>query len=121
MIEQFLLHGIGDYLIQNDWMALNKKKPGLLGSLACATHCVTYSLPFLLIGSWQAMAMILISHFVIDRWKLVDWFLAVRNGVFHIRNFGFGEERPQLITVWLYIITDNVFHLLCNYAALKWL
>ena len=121
MIEQLLLHGVGDYLIQNDWMALNKKKKGALGFLACLIHCVTYSLPFALIASWPAVLAIFATHFIIDRWKLVDWFLATRNGVFHIKNFGFGEERPVVITLWLYIITDNTFHLLCNYAALRWL
>ena len=118
---QLGLHLIGDYIIQNDWMALNKKKSGWLGHLACQIHCVTYALPFLFIGSWQAVAAIYATHFIIDRYRLVDWFLAVRNGVFHIRNFGFGEERPALITVWLYIITDNIFHLLCNYLALRFL
>jgi len=117
---QLGLHLIGDYIIQNDWMALNKKKPGWKGFFACLIHCVTYALPFLLIGSWQAVTVILVTHFIIDRWKLVDWFLAARNGVWHIRNFGFGEERPVFITIWLYIITDNIFHLACNYAALKY-
>jgi len=117
-MEQLLLHAIGDYVIQNDWMALNKKKSGWLGHLACQVHCITYALPFLLIGSWQAVAAIYAAHFVIDRYRLVDWFLALRNGVGHVRNFGFGDERPALITVWLYIITDNVFHLVFNYLAL---
>lgn len=27
-------HLVGDYLLQNDWMALNKKKAGHLGALA---------------------------------------------------------------------------------------
>jgi len=118
-MTQLGLHLIGDYIIQNDWMALNKKKKGWLGHFACQLHCITYALPFLLIGSWSAVAVIYATHFIIDRYRLVDWFLAVRNGVFHIRNFGFGEERPQLITVWLYIITDNIFHLICNYTALN--
>jgi hypothetical protein len=81
----------------------------------------TYALPFLLIGTWQSVAVIYATHFIIDRYRLVDWFLAVRNGVFHIRNYGFREDRPALITVWLYIITDNIFHLMCNYAALRFL
>lgn len=58
---------------------------------------------------------------MIDRFKFVDWFLAVRNFTFHIRNFGFGEERPQLITVWLYIITDNIFHVFCNWAIINYI
>lgn len=120
-MTQLLLHALGDYIIQNDWMALNKKKAGWLGFLACLIHCVTYALPFLLITSWAAVAVIFVTHFIIDRTKVVDWFLAVRNGVFHIRNFGFGEQRPQLITIWLYIITDNIFHIAINWAAIKFL
>lgn len=34
---------------------------------------------------------------------------------------GFGKPRHFFITVWLYIITDNTLHLLCNYFALKYL
>jgi len=36
-------HLIGDYLIQNDWMALNKKK----NSWICLVHVLTYMIPFL--------------------------------------------------------------------------
>ena len=118
---QLILHMIGDYLVQNDWMALNKKKLTWKGELACQIHCITYSLPFLFIGSWGAVLAIYLSHYLIDRTNIVGWFLAVRNGVFDVRNFGFGMERPTFITVWLYIITDNVFHIICNYLALKFI
>jgi hypothetical protein len=120
-MNQLLLHLIGDYLVQNDWMALNKKKLSWKGELACQIHCITYSLPFLYIGSCSAVLTIYLSHYILDRTNIVGWFLALRNGVFHVRNFGFGGERPFVITVWLYIITDNVFHVLCNFLALKYL
>lgn len=118
---QLILHGVGDYLIQNDWMALNKKKISIKGEIACQIHCITYSIPFLFIGSYQAVLAIYISHYIIDRTKIIEWFLAVRNGVFNIENFGYSKERPILITVWLYIIVDNIFHIICNYLALKYL
>lgn len=118
---QFILHLVGDYLIQNDWMALNKKKLTWKGELACQVHCITYSLPFLFIGSWQAVLAIYLSHYLFDRTNIVGWFLAVRNGIFNVENFGFGKDRPAFITVWLYIITDNTFHIICNYLALYFL
>lgn len=118
---QFLLHCIGDYLVQNDWMALNKKKLTWKGELACQLHCITYSLPFAFIGSWWAVLAIYASHYAIDRTNIVAWYLAVKNGVWNIKNFGFSEERPMFITVWLFIIVDNIFHLICNYLALKYL
>jgi hypothetical protein len=117
---QFLLHGVGDYLIQNDWMALTKKKKTWKGELACQIHCITYALPFALIGSWTAVALIYLSHYIVDRFHIIEWFLAVRNGVFHTKNFGYAMERPPLISVWLYIITDNLIHLICNFLILKY-
>jgi len=45
---QLLMHLIGDYVIQTDHQALNKKKPGTNNALLCLTHCITYILPFIL-------------------------------------------------------------------------
>ena len=35
MLSAIIGHLVGDYLLQNDWMALNKKA----SSLHCAVHC----------------------------------------------------------------------------------
>lgn len=136
---QLILHGIGDYFLQTDWQALNKKNPGKIGQQACLIHCVTYSLPFLFIGSWVAVLFIFMTHFIIDRTNLVAYLLAFKNGVkkeinprydneeesfpynYDISNFGFGLERPFEITIWLYIICDNLLHIICNYFALTYL
>lgn len=118
-MEQLLIHLIGDYLTQNDWMATNKKKRNWTGELACQVHCILYSLLFFPLGSWQAVLVIYLTHYAIDRTNIVGWFLAVRNGVWHTHNFGFHEEKPFAVAIWLYIITDNVLHLICNYLALK--
>ena len=50
---QLIIHGIGDFFIQTDWQALNKKKAGWIGFFACLKHCITYSLPFLFIEAWR--------------------------------------------------------------------
>lgn len=118
---QLLLHALGDYIIQNDWMALNKKKLTRKGELACQIHCITYSLPFLLIGTWKSVVVIYISHYLFDRTNITGWFLAIRNGVFNVDNFGFSKERPFVLTIWLYIITDNIFHIGFNWLALTFL
>lgn len=115
---QLLLHLLGDYIIQNDWMALNKKKVTWKGELACQIHCITYSLPFLFWYSWEAVSLIYVTHYIIDRTNIIAWFISFKNGVFHIENFGFSKERPFVITIWLYIIIDNVFHIFCNYGAI---
>jgi hypothetical protein len=141
---QLILHGIGDYFLQTDWQALNKKKPGRMGLWACLKHCLTYSIPFLLIASPLAVSVIFVTHFIIDRTHLVDYALAWKNGVYkwspnlvyeedveagtfeakkilNIDNFGFGMERPFPITIWLYIICDNLCHIICNYLVIKYL
>ena len=118
---QLILHLIGDYILQNDWMGLNKKKRTLKGELACQIHCILYSLPFLFIGSWQAVVVIYISHYIIDRFNLIAWFVAFKNGVKDIKNFGFNHERPFAISIWLLIIIDNSFHIIINYLALLYL
>ncbi|MES2382364.1 MAG: DUF3307 domain-containing protein [Bacteroidota bacterium] len=142
-MEQLILHGIGDYLIQTDKWANGKKLKGLYGFLCCLKHCVTYSLPFLIIGSWKAVLAICVSHFIIDRTRIIEYLLAWKNGVYKtteikpnsinymftaytvksldISNFGFAESKPKFMSIWLFIITDNIVHLICNYLSLKYL
>lgn len=123
-MEQLLLHLLGDFIIQNDWMALNKKKKTPIGFLACFIHSVTYSLPFLLITSWDAVIIIGSTHFIIDHTKIIDYIICFKNGRFNdiktgdIPNFGFHPDRPKFISVWIYIFVDNTFHLIINYLAI---
>lgn len=79
-MEQLLLHLLGDFVVQNDWMALNKKKPGVLGFAACFIHCFMYSIPFLLVASPAGVFLVFCTHFLIDRSNFVTWILSVRNG-----------------------------------------
>jgi hypothetical protein len=130
---QLLLHLFGDFIVQNDYVALNKKKNTLKGWIYCTFHCVTYSLPFLLIASWKAVIMIGLTHFIIDKTNIVAYFLAWRNNVhnpselkskygnYDISNFGFQLQRPFAITIWLLILTDNTIHLILNYLFIKYL
>ena len=67
-------HLVGDFVVQNDWMAVNKKR----SSLACLVHVVTYMLPFLLCGlAWWQLALIAAQHFVQDRTAFVFWWMRV--------------------------------------------
>lgn len=138
--DQLVAHAIGDYVLQSDWMANEKTKK----SIAAALHAVTYSLPFCLIAqSGLAMAVIIVTHFIIDRWRLaryVCWaknffappstMLEVEGKVIHQRwwhpwadcvGTGYHRDRPPWMAVWLMIIADNVLHVLCNGAAIKYL
>jgi hypothetical protein len=74
-MTQIILHLVGDYLLQNDWMANNKKCKSLHGLIACLAHCFLYSLPFLLIANWLQVLLIFGTHFLIDRWFFVKWYM----------------------------------------------
>lgn len=126
MIEQLILHGVGDYVLQSDWMANEKTK----SSVPAGCHALVYSLPFLLICSWEAWLVVMATHFVIDRWRLaryVVWaknFMAPRSYWYpwkECSGTGYHESRPAWLAVWLMIIADNTMHLICNYLAIRWL
>ena len=139
-MEQLILHGIGDFFLQSDWMALNKKKPGFVGWLAVSLHSLLYTLPFLLVTqSLIALWIIYITHLIIDRTNIIANFIWARNwvGLPWIKvndkkiinrpwaenktNFGFDTSRPVLISFWLYVICDNMSHLIINYLCIKYL
>lgn len=138
--DQLVAHAVGDYILQSHWMATEKTKR----SLAALVHVVTYALPFLLLRpSAGALAVIVGSHFVIDRWRLARFVVWVKNFALcppdaglERRNLapserilawgncsatGYPSETPAWLSVWLLIIVDNVMHVLINGAALRWL
>lgn len=71
-MEQLIAHLIGDYWLQNHWMANEKTKrmwPALL-------HALLYGLPFLLlVTSWQQWVVIVVTHAYIDRYRLITYWL----------------------------------------------
>jgi hypothetical protein len=123
-MEQLILHLLGDFITQSDWMAVNKTKR----SWPALCHAVVYSLPFFLIGSPQAVAVIFASHFVIDRFRLVRYVIWAKNCLSPMRHpwsecsqTGFHKSMPEWLATWLMIVADATLHLACNYCALHWL
>lgn len=77
-MSELILHLLGDYVTQSDWMA-NEKTKRAIPALA---HAVVYSLPFLLLGpSLLAFAVILGTHFVIDRYRLARYVCFAKNAL----------------------------------------
>ncbi len=109
---QLILHLAGDYLLQNDWQAQNKKKSTSEGLLACTVHCTLYSLPFFFIGTYSQVMAVFITHFLIDRWFFVKWYMNLVGQ----RDFA----KPPLAP-WSIFFVDNTFHLICNFLILKFL
>lgn len=123
-MEQLLLHLIGDYITQSDWMATRKTS----SSFAALCHATLYSLPFFLLGGSIAVFVIWSTHFLIDRFRLARFVVFAKN---HLgcplpkwedcKDTGYPSDRPAWLTVWLLIVADNVLHLTINYSALRWL
>lgn len=71
-----VLHMVGDYLLQSDWMAQKKTT----SSVPAAAHALVYTAPFwLLMPSWTSMLIIGGTHFVIDRWRLARYVCWAKN------------------------------------------
>jgi hypothetical protein len=123
--DQLLCHAAGDYVLQSDWMANEKTKR----SAAALAHVLTYSLPFLLLRpSPIALAVIVGTHFVFDRWRLARFVVWAKNFLgpgnppwSECSATGYPSARPAWLSVWLLIIADNVMHVAINGAALRWL
>lgn len=116
--DQILCHLIGDYLLQSHWMATEKTKQ----SAAAAIHALTYTLPFnFLTTSLSALAFIVGTHFLIDRFRLARYVVWLKNGAWKstITATGYRREIPDWLAVWLLIIADNTLHLICNGIALN--
>lgn len=121
---QLLLHLIGDYITQSDWMANNKTKAGW----PAWCHATVYSLPFLLLCDQWAFLVIWLTHFLIDRYRLARYVVFAKNFLGwpwpkwgDCKATGYPSERPAWLAVWLLIAADNTLHLAINYASLRWL
>jgi hypothetical protein len=143
-MEQLILHLLGDYVTQSDWMANNKTTK----HIPALVHATVYSLPFLLLTrSPLALFVIWLTHFLIDRFRLakyvvyvknfiaprsavmdsnkigppVVWFLKTKYYWENCQATGYPSETPVWLAVWLMIIADNTMHLGINYLSLRFL
>jgi hypothetical protein len=120
ILWQILLHFIGDFVLQNNWMANNKHNNHTKkGYYSCLVHCLIYSLPFLFITSYMAVLGIFISHFLIDKYYLAKFVMRLKNWCF--TGIGFPDDTPEYISTWLVIILDNIMHIIINYLLIFYL
>jgi len=124
-LEQLILHLIGDYVTQSDWMAQQKTK----STFAALCHATIYSLPFLLIGNARAVFVIWVTHFLIDRFRLARYVVFAKNFMCprpwpvweDCKATGYPSASPAWLAVWLMIAADNTLHLAINWACLRWI
>lgn len=125
-MEQLIVHLLGDYVTQTNWMAQNKTKDWFAAWL----HALVYGAGFLLLSpSLAALTVIVLTHYLIDRYRLATYVVFAKNWITQpslrwkeaTRNAGYPNTVPAWLAVWLTIIADNTMHLAINYAALRWL
>ncbi len=102
-------HLVGDYLIQNDWMALNKKR----STLPCVIHCLLWTSSVQLFSGWNTLPgcaswisflVLFATHFTQDRTNIIRYWMTRIN-----RQPKFSE--PPMAP-WSIIVVDNVWHIL---------
>lgn len=93
-------HLMGDYLLQNDWMAVGKKK----STGICAIHCLIWTISVVCMSQWMVWWVPIIlfaTHFAQDRTGLVRWYMD------HNGQSSFATD----LAPWSIIVVDNVLHL----------
>lgn len=122
-----LAHLFGDYLTQSHWMATEKTKRWR----PAWAHALTYGSPYLLVTrSLPALVVIIVTHAVIDHYRLARYVVWAKNLLApkayrcpwsECSATGYPQDAPPWLAVWLLIIADNAMHLAINAAAVMWL
>lgn len=102
-------HLVGDYLLQNDWMAQNKKAR----SWPCFVHVAIYTLIVAIFTGWPLaiLGVVFVTHFIQDRTRLVNFYMAA-----------IGQDRfaEPPMAPWSLIVVDNVLHIVVLYFCSRW-
>ncbi|NUM49276.1 MAG: DUF3307 domain-containing protein [Anaerolineales bacterium] len=102
-MNPYIAHLIGDFLLQNEWMAMNKRK----SAWACFIHVLIYLLPMLFtsLNEWQLL-FIGVTHFLQDHTDFVFWWMRAYKRV--------PEQHWGVIP----LLVDQGFHFLAIEIAL---
>ena len=105
-------HLVGDYLLQNDWMALNKKQR----SFPCIVHCLLWTAAVCAFSGWitiPIISVLFLAHFIQDRTNVVLFWMTRIN------------RQPQFAqppcAPWSIIVVDNVWHIVTLWAVWRFL
>lgn len=101
IMDYFIGHLVGDFLLQNDRQAQGKKSDPYI----CALHVGLYTLSIAAFTWWPpwALVIVFVTHFAQDHSRVIEWFFEITGK----QQFG---SRPM--APWSFIVVDNSFHLL---------
>jgi hypothetical protein len=111
-------HLVGDYLLQNDWMAMHKKE----FPVRCSIHAIIWSLCVVLFSGWWnsvhgwkgcLLGFILVTtHYIQDRTNIISWWMDL---------IGQNQFRTGPCAPWSTIVVDNVWHIVTIWAVWRFL
>ncbi len=112
VIHWIIAHIIGDYILQSDYIAVNKKK----SSWVAVWHVLLYLLPFIALNQFWGIEywkifIIGLQHFIQDRTNFVIWSMKAL-GKKDFANF-------KIFGPWGIILMDNVYHIV--FISIIWI
>jgi hypothetical protein len=128
-------HLIGDYFLQNDWMALNKKEKGF----RCFIHCFVYTLAIYIstipelsmLGTsqkWIITSLILMTHFMLDGTAVIEnWFYFINGRNWSKAMADYDESKDIYSVAYIcytaivHTVADNTIHIVTLYLIFKYL
>jgi hypothetical protein len=110
LIDAIIGHLVGAFLLQNDLLALNKKK----STLICAIHCGIWTACVCAFGGlgWLAAVILFATHFTQDRTNVVTWWMDLIDQ----KQFRTGACAP-----WSAIVVDQSWHIVTIWAVVRFL
>lgn len=126
-------HLLGDYVFQNQWLALAKNR----NTVRCLIHCLIYTVCVCMLTSWRPLwiAAVFLSHFPIDRWSLgerwqkliggrsIEEFIRRGHEDLDLPATATPEQRANYVaarggfTTLVFAACDNTFHLALMFLA----
>lgn len=100
-------HLIGDFILQNDWMASGKKNSWLVAAI----HVIVYLVPFLFTGmAFWKIGIIGLQHLLQDRTNFVTKYLEI---------IGKKDFTKPPLAPWSIFLVDNIIHSIDSIHLIK--
>jgi hypothetical protein len=105
LTKVLIAHFVGDWLLQNGWIAANKTSVAWIRFI----HCLIYTACFWWLG-WQWCLFIFTTHFIIDTYLPLYWFRRIRGDFKDFAEFKASFATPVGFVV--NVTMDQIFHFL---------
>ena len=118
-------HLVGDYLLQNNWMALSKNRNAWRNTV----HCIIYTLSIMLFcrtADWRFVTLVFVSHWIPDYFSIGGIWLKLIRGRSMVEFMHTVDDSQKNIltgafTSIVYVVVDNTIHLLAMWYGWRFI